>query len=79
MKILTLRLDEALYAKIRSTSKQRKTTRSEVVREALNAYFEKSNNSSKESAFELANDLAGTVAGPTTLSFNKIHLKGFGR
>ncbi len=79
MKILTLRLDEALYAKVLCMSKRRKTTRSEVVREALNVYFEKGNNSSKGSAFELAHDLAGAVAGPRDLSVNKIHLKGFGR
>ncbi len=79
MKTLTLRLNEALYAKVSSTTKQRKTTRSEVVREALNIYFKKSNGSSKGSAFELANDLAGIMAGPRDLSANKIHLKGFGR
>ena len=79
MKTLTLRLDEALYAKVLSTSKRRKTTQSEVVREALNTCFEKGNGSSKGSAFELANDLAGTVAGARDLSANKIHLKGFGR
>ena len=39
MKTLTLRLDEALYAKVSSTAKQRKTTRSQVVREALNNQF----------------------------------------
>lgn len=79
MKTLTLRLDEALYAKVLSRSKRRKTTRSEVVREALNLCFEKGNNSSRGSAFELAHDLAGTVAGPTDLSVNKIHLEGLGR
>lgn len=79
MKTLTLRLDEALYAKVLSISKRRKTTQSEVVREALNVCFEKGNGSSKGSAFELAHDLAGTVAGPTDLSINKIHLKSFGR
>lgn len=79
MKNLTLRLDEALYAKVLSWSKRRKTTRSEVVREALNAYFEKGNSASKGSAFELACDLAGIVAGSTTLSVNKIHLKCFGQ
>ena len=79
MKILTLRLDEALYAKVLSMSKRRKTTRSEVVREALNLCFEKGNNSSKGSAFELAHDLVGTVAGSINLSVNKIHLKDFGR
>ncbi len=79
MKTLTFSLDEALYAKVLSLSKRRKTTRSEVVREALNTCLEKGSGSSKESAFELANDLAGTVAGPRDLSANKIHLKGFGR
>lgn len=79
MKILTLRLNEALYAKVLSTSKRRKMTKSEVVREALALCFEKGKDSSKRSAFELAHDLAGTVAGPTELSVNKTHLKGFGR
>ncbi len=79
MKTLTLRLDEALYAKVLSLSKRRKATQSEVVREALALCFEKDNGSSKGSAFELAHDLAGTVAGPTDLSVNKSHLKGFGR
>ncbi len=79
MKTLTLRVDEALYAKVSSMAKRRKATRSEVVREALNVCFEKDGASPKESALELANDLAGTVAGPSDLSVNKIHLKGFGR
>ena len=79
MKTFTLRLNEALYAKVLSTSKRRKMTRSEVVREALALCFEKGNDSSKGSAFELAHDLAGTVVGPTELSVNKTHLKGFGR
>lgn len=79
MKTLTLRLDEALYAKVLSLSKRRKVTRSEVVREALALCFEKDNGSSQGSAFEVAHDLAETVAGPADLSVNKIHLKGFGR
>ncbi len=52
MKTLTLRLDEALYAKVLSTSKRRNATRSEVVREALALCFEKGNGSSQGSAFE---------------------------
>lgn len=79
MKTLALRLDEALYAKVLSRSKRRKTTRSEVVREALNLCVERCDGPSKESAFELAHDLTGTVAGPTGLSVNKVHLQGFGR
>ena len=79
MKTLTLRLDEALYAKVLSMSKRRKTTQSQVVREALNICFEKGNVSSKGSAFELAHDLAGIMAGPTDLSVDKIGLNSFGR
>ena len=79
MKTLTLRIDEALYAKVLSMSKRRKTTQSEVVREALTVCFEKGNVSSKGSAFELANDLAGTLTRQADLSVNKIHLKSFGR
>ena len=79
MKTLTLRLDKALYAKVLSMSKRRKTTQSEIVRKALSLCFEKGNCSSKRSAFELARDLAGTVTGSTNLSVNKIHLNGFGR
>ena len=79
MKTLTFSLDEALYAKVLSLSKRRKTTQSQVVREALNICFEKGNGSSKGSAFELANDLAGIMAGPADLSVNTIHLNSFGR
>ena len=79
MKTLTLRIDEALYAKVLSISKRRKTTQSQVVREALNICFEKGNVSSKGSAFELAHDLAGTLTRQADLSVNKIHLKSFGR
>ena len=79
MKTVTLRLDEALYAKVSSMAKRRNTTRSEVVREALNLCYEKGSAASKGSAFELAHDLAGTLTGPADLSVNKAHLKGFGR
>lgn len=79
MKTVTLRLDEALYAKVLSMARRRNTTRSEVVREALNLCYEKGHASSNGSAFELAHDLAGTLTGPTDLSVNKAHLEDFGR
>ena len=79
MKTLTLRLDDALYAQVSSVAKRRKTTRSEVVREAIEANIERKKEFQKNSAFDLARDLVGSLSGPTDLSVNKAHLKEFGR
>lgn len=79
MRSLTLRLDEALYLKISSVAKRQRTTRSEIVRQALNICLDRGDRFPKGSAFELAHDLAGILAGPADLSSNKAHLKDFGR
>ncbi|MCH7614227.1 MAG: CopG family transcriptional regulator [Nitrospinae bacterium] len=79
MKTLTLRLDEALYEKVSFMAKQRKTTQSEVVRDAIKDSLGKGNGTSKASALDLGKDLAGILSGPSDLSVNKTHLKGFGR
>lgn len=79
MKTLTLRLNEALYAKVTSIAKRRKTTQSEVVREAIKVCFEERKEPHHGSAFDLASDLAGGMSGPTDLSTNKAHLQEFGR
>jgi predicted transcriptional regulator len=79
MRTLTLRLDDALYAKVTSLAKRRKTTQSEVVREAIQASVEHQNEMKSHSALDLARDLEGTVQGPKDLSVNKEYFKGFGR
>ena len=79
MKSLTLRLDEALYLKISSLAERQRTTRSEVVRRALNICLDMDDRFPKGSAFELAHDLAGILAGPPDLSSNKAYLKDFGQ
>lgn len=79
MKSLTLRLDEALYLKISSLAERQGTTRSEVVRRALNICLDKDDRFAKGSVLELAHDLAGSLAGPSDLSSNKAYLKDFGR
>ncbi|MDE2664952.1 MAG: ribbon-helix-helix domain-containing protein [Acidobacteriota bacterium] len=79
MKSLTLRLDEALYLKISSLAARQRTTRSEVVRRALNICLDKDDRFPMGSVFELAHDLAGILAGPSDLSSNKAHLKEFGQ
>lgn len=79
MKSLTLRLDEALYLKISSLAERQRTTRSDIVRRALNICLDSDNRFPKGSAFEVAHDLAGILAGPSDLSSNKAHLKDFGQ
>ncbi len=79
MKTLTLRIHDTLYAKVVSLAKRRKTTQSEVVREAIQACVDNKNEMKKTSAFDLARDLVGSVRGSKDLSLNKEHFEGFGR
>jgi predicted transcriptional regulator len=79
MKTLTLRLDDALYAKVMSLAKRRKTTQSEVVRQAIKICVEDQREIRKGSALDLAKDLAGRIEAASDLSFNKDHLQEFGR
>ena len=79
MKTLSLKLDDALYARVLSVAKQRGATRSDVVRDALLALLEPARGKFVGSALDLAKDLAGCVTGPADLSTNKAHLRRFGR
>lgn len=77
---ITVRIPEQLTARLRSRSRAQGTTESELVREALENYLGRSGTES--SAFELA-EVAGIIGiaqnGPTDLSTNPRHLKGFGK
>jgi len=77
---LTIRVPEALTARLRSRSRAKGTTESELVREALEKYLERS--SPQRTAFDLAEE-AGIVGiaqrAPKDLSTNRRHFKGFGK
>jgi predicted transcriptional regulator len=79
VKTLTLKLDDALCARVVGLAKQRGATQSAVVRDAITAYIEKRRGAPLGSALALAKDLAGCVTGPADLSTKKAHLRGFGR
>lgn len=79
MKTLSLKLDEALYAQVRSVAKRRGTTQSDVVRDAILSHIESRRGPIAGSALDLAKDLAGCVTGPADLSTNNAHLRKFGR
>ncbi|MDF0642691.1 MAG: ribbon-helix-helix domain-containing protein [Nitrospira sp.] len=79
MKTLSLKLDDALYARVLAAAKQRGTTQSDVVRDAILARLAPRRGAVVGSALDLAKDLAGCVTGPADLSTDKTHLRGFGR
>lgn len=79
MKTISLKLPEATDAKLASAAQQTGKTRSEVAREALDAYLENGRKKRVASAYELSQDLAGSVRGPGDLSTNKKYMRGYGR
>ena len=79
MKTLSLKLDDALYARVLAVAKQRGATQSDVVRDAILTRLEPTRGKSPGSALDLAKDLAGCVTGPPDLSTNKTHLREFGK
>jgi predicted DNA-binding protein len=79
MSRITVRVPDTLTARLRSRSKAKGTTESDLVREALESYLGQS--AGERSAYELAEE-AGIIGAarnaPKDLSTNPRHLKGFG-
>jgi predicted DNA-binding protein len=80
MKNISLKLSNALDAKLASAAKQRRTTKSAIVRAALEQYLARNAEPPSESFAALAKEFIGCVSGgPPDLSYNKKHMEGFGR
>lgn len=79
METLTLKITGIIKEKLRTYSKRKGLSKSEIVRNALNEYFEKDDFEKQGTFFNLASDLAGSVDGPPDLSTNKEHLSGYGQ
>jgi predicted DNA-binding protein len=77
---ITVRVPQTLTARLRSRSRAKGTTESELVREALENYL--GHSAGECSAYELAEEagIIGCLRGaPTDLSTNPRHLRGFGK
>jgi metal-responsive CopG/Arc/MetJ family transcriptional regulator len=77
---ITVRIPSALTTRLRSSSRAKGVTESELVRAALENYL--GNSSDERTAYELAHDagLIGAVQkAPTDLSTNRRHFNGFGK
>ncbi|HYD88412.1 MAG TPA: ribbon-helix-helix domain-containing protein [Vitreimonas sp.] len=78
MVTLTVKLPEALAAKLQALVRRRGQRRSEIVREAIERAVEDTPNSEGPSVHDLLADLKGVVKGPKDLSTNKKYMRGYG-
>jgi Arc/MetJ-type ribon-helix-helix transcriptional regulator len=80
MRTVTLKLPEGLATRLNAAVRRRSTTRSALIREALEAHLGSSAEAARGSCLELASDLIGSLGRlPRDLSSNRRHLKGYGR
>ena len=79
MKTISLKLPENLDMKLGRIAKQRKQSKSEVVREALEQFLNGGRRSGAVTVAELAGDLLGSAEGPSDLATNPKYMEGYGK
>jgi len=75
---LTIKVPEALAAKLNALVRRRGQPKSEIVREAIERAVAADGAAQEGSALDLAGDLKGIVKGPKDLSTNPKYMKGYG-
>ena len=79
MQTVSLRLPDDLLAKLEREAKARRLSKSELVRESLEAAFREKSTAKSPSCYDLARDLIGSVKGlPKDLAHNPKYMEGFG-
>ena len=78
MTVASFKLPLSLSSSLEEIAHDRGTTKSEVVREALERYVTLGKRVSPGSFLERAKKYIGCVEGPGDLSFNEEHMEGFG-
>jgi hypothetical protein len=79
MKTLSLKVPHDLDAKLTALARRRRASKSAVIREALEELVGGNGRTRVGSAFDVVRDLVGCCEGPGDLSYNKKHLRDFGR
>jgi len=74
MKTVSFKLPEALDAALSALAEQRKSSRSGLVREALEALTA----GERRSVTAMVDELVGSLAGPADLSTHPKHMAGYG-
>jgi predicted DNA-binding protein len=79
MKTVSLKLPDTLDDQLTTVSRQRGTSKSAFIREALEAYLTYAGEASLGTVLEAAQDLCGCVEGPEDLSTHPQHMVGYGQ
>ncbi len=79
MNTLTLKIPDVIKEKLKTYSRRKGLSKSEIVRNALLDYFERDDLEKQGTFYDLAKDLAGSVKGSSDLSTNKEYLSGYGQ
>jgi Arc/MetJ-type ribon-helix-helix transcriptional regulator len=79
MKTLSVKVPEELDLKLNAVAARRRESKSALIRAALDHIVKSSDAITPNSCLDLAKDLNGSVEGPSDLSYNKKHLKGYGQ
>ena len=77
MKTLSIRIPNSLHLKLSGLARRRNSSKTEITREALEAYLQAGEESA--SLYDLASDLLGSCEGPADLSTNSKYLEGYGK
>mgnify|MGYP003384932584 CR=1 FL=1 len=78
MHTLTVKVPPGLHAKLTALARKRRSTKSAVVREAIERIIAAPEGARAMTAFDLVADLAGSVEGPSDLSTNPKYMEEFG-
>jgi hypothetical protein len=79
MKTISLKLPDELERALAAKAEREGTTKSALIRDAIEKHLTQEAVPSKGSFLELAGDLIGRLDGPGDLSYNKEYLKDLGR
>ncbi|MDQ3115331.1 MAG: ribbon-helix-helix domain-containing protein [Verrucomicrobiota bacterium] len=75
MTTITCKVSEKLNAQLEALARRRRTSKSAILREALEHKTRTSSRAAAQSAYHRVKHLCGTLRGPKDLSTNPRHLK----
>jgi len=79
MKTLTVKVPEKLDLKLSAVAAKSGESKSDLIRAAIESILKINEAIAPTSCLDMAKDLVGSVEGPSDLSYNKKHLKGYGK
>jgi len=79
MKTLTVKVPEKLDLKLAAVAAKRGESKSNLIRTAIESILNADGAVVPNSCLDMAKDIVGSVEGPSDLSYNKKHFRGYGK